>query len=113
MPLSKKVADSADSSLGFRGVFTLTFLEPDFFAQTFPVGLELLELGFCGAALFVALEDGIDPGMGVAAPGLEAGSDRVWLFAKEADVEHGWEIEGEIFGGQARRGGPQWAGASA
>jgi hypothetical protein len=89
------VSDAADTRLRFGGVFALAFLESDFFAESFPVRLEVLELGFGSAALFVALEDGVNARMGIAASRLEAVPDEIGVFAEKTDIEHGSEIEGE------------------
>ena len=78
------IADGAhrlDLDLARRGVLHL----PDFLRDGVALGLERLDIGQNGAALFIQFQDGID-GRGIQLAVAQGFADEVWVLADKVDI---------------------------
>jgi len=73
-------------------IFAPATRAPDFFAQSFPIRIALLEGSFHFSPLRIDLQYFIDAGFIAAATGREPALDEVGLFTNQTDIEHAQEL---------------------
>ena len=91
---SNLIADFPHPRFEFLRVLSLCPFPADFLAQSFPVGVELLQSGLRLAPFRIHAQHFIDlRRVIVAATRRQPAFHKVGLFANETDVEHGFEYQ--------------------